>query len=524
MNMRAKVTICIAVLLGCTLALPTFAADKDVPAKPTFTQDVAPILHRNCVTCHQPGAIGPMSLRTYDEVRPWVKSILKNVESGTMPPWHADPGFGPFKNDRSMEQHETETVLRWARQGALKGDPKLMPTIPEPPQEGWQLGEPEYVIEFKEVEVPAEGPDQFYDLLAKTDLPEDKWITGVEILPGDRRVVHHVILWQSEDGTQGGNPEGWIGAWAAGALPQKFPEGTGKILKKGATIIGDMHYHPTGDAATDKTKVGFHFAEEEDIDKELINLWVINTDFAIPPGDPNYEAKASWTFPQDSHILTLTPHMHYRGKDFKYTLTYPDGEKKELLKVSDYDFNWQTGYEFEEPVSAPKGTRIDCVAHWDNSADNPDNPDPTKTVTFGNESYDEMMIGFVDYVVDEGVRPKPPAESPVVPKAKELAKEYPGQVWLVEIPSPPGQPPQVSALVIPREGEGGWHVEIGTMIGKARVYDIEWDGDSFECKAAIPGQGVVNLDGHIDADNKRLLFDFREDDGDSNRMSGRLVE
>src|SRR6185436_16020143 len=157
---------------------------------------------------------------------------------------------------------------------------------------------------------------------------------------------------------------------------------------------------------TDKTRVGLHFAKGNKVDKELVNLWVMNADFKIPAGDPNYETDSTFTFGQDSHILSLTPHMHYRGKDFKYTLTTPDGKSQELLKVSKYDFAWQTQYEFEKPITAPKGSKIDCVAHFDNSANNPNNPDPKKDITFGQQSYDEMMIGFVDYIVDEGVSPK----------------------------------------------------------------------------------------------------------------------
>jgi len=240
------------------------------------------------------------------------------------------------------------------------------------------------------------------------------------------------------------------------------------------------------------------------VDKELINLWVMNAQFAIPAGDPNYEARSRFTFAQDSQIWSLAPHMHYRGKDFTYTLTYPDGTEKELLKVSKYDFNWQTAYDFVEPLSVPAGTRIDCVAHWDNSADNPANPDPTKTVTFGNESYDEMMIGFVDYTVDEGRRPKK-AESPVIAKLAELAGEFPGEVFRVMIQQGPGGA-QETAVYVPHEGDGGWFISMGAIVVSAPIREIAWTGNTFTANAYVPGQAAMALEGTVDGDDLSVLI------------------
>jgi hypothetical protein len=477
-------------------ALAVVACASAVAAKPTYTKDVAPILNSNCVVCHRPGEIAPMSLTTYDEVRPWVKAISENVSGRVMPPWHADQGFGPFTNDRSLSAEEIATIVAWADAGAPRGDVQDMPPLPEFPQGEWKLGEPDHVIEFEEVKISGTGRDQFYNLEGKTDFPENKWITGVEIQPGDRKVVHHVILWQ---GSQG-NTDGWIGAWAAGAGPVEFPKGTGRELKKGQPIIGDMHYHPYGEDATDRTRVGLHFAENNQVEKQLVNLWVMNADFEIPAGDPNYEARSTFTFNQDSHILSVTPHMHYRGKDFNYTLTRPDGSTEELLKVSKY-FNWQTQYDFAEPVAVPAGSRIDCVAHWDNSENNPHNPDPTRNIRFGNESYDEMMIGFVDYIVDEGVRPKE-APSPVLAKLEELAAAHPGEVFKVMIPNNGKIGP--SALHIPRTGEGGWYIDIGPVVGKAPVTEIVWTGDSFTATARIPGDEPMNLSGTLEGETLKV--------------------
>ena len=514
MEILWKPTLLLTALLTAALAAPAEAAKS----RPTYSKDIAPILSAKCVKCHRPNEIAPMSLRSYEEVRPWAKAIRKKVREREMPPWHADPGYGPWKNDRSLSDEEKELITRWVKIGAPQGDKKdLPPALPEA-SSGWRFGEPDYIIEFDEVAVPAGGRDQFYDHVVETNLDEDRWITAVEILPGSRKVVHHVILWQ------GGvaNQEGWIGAWAAGTEPFRFPDGTGRLLKKGTDIIGDMHYHPTDTAEKDRTRVGLHFADvAEDIEKELVNLWVMNAEFEIPPGDPNYEARSSFTFAQDSHIWSLAPHMHYRGKDFTYTATFPDGTREELLKVSAYDFNWQTFYEFEEPLAVPAGTRIDCVAHWDNSAKNESNPDPTKTVRFGNESYDEMMIGFVDYTVDEGIRPEK-RESPVLAKMEELAEKFPGQVFNVPIQMDPGTGLEPSAVHLPPEGEGGWYVRVGSIAGKARITDITWDGVSFKATALIPGEDPTPLSGSIDGDTLSLIMGPPDDDAFA--IKGTLVK
>jgi hypothetical protein len=215
--------------------------------------------------------------------------------------------------------------------------------------------------------------------------------------------------------------------------------------------------------------------------------------------------------------LGLAPHMHYRGKDFAYTATFPDGTNKELLKVSKYDFNWQTNYIFQEPFAAPAGTRIDCVAHWDNSANNPANPDPNKTVRFGQESVNEMMIGFVDYVVDEGVRPKP-TNSPIEQKIKELAEKHPGQVFRVDIP---GQGP--SGVHVPKDGEGGWWVSFNGVVASARLYDIKWDGDTFKCEMSVPGQALQHVEGKVDRAAGVFSFTISLDSGQKFPGQGKVL-
>ena len=478
----------------------TTAGGANNADQPTYVHDIAPILHNNCSGCHKPDDIAPMALRTYDEVRPWAKSIAKAVKNRDMPPWDADPGFGPFTNDSSLSQDEIDVVTRWVEAGAPRGDGDE-PVWEAPEKFGdWKLGEPDWVYEFDSFDVAADGPDQFKVIPIPTGFEEDRWIKAVEVLPGDASVVHHFILWRAnEDNTA---QDAWLSAWAAGAAPSEFPETTARLLPKGRNLLGDFHYHPTGDAASDKTRIGVHFADPEEIEKEFVNLWVLNASFNIPAGDSNYEAKASYVFPQDVSIRSLTPHMHYRGKDMKYTAVFPDGTSRELLSVSRYDFNWQTNYDFEEPVDVPAGTKIEVIAHWDNSTDNPHNPDATVDVSWGVESEDEMLIGFVDYTVKDGISPK--KVSLVLGKLAELSEEFPGEVWRVDAVRSPGGDPEPMAVHVPKNGgAGGWYVQMGSLVLPAPIQDVVWDGDNFTAKAMIPGNpadisGVVQEDGTLD--------------------------
>lgn len=471
-----------ALVFALTVALSAWA---EVPDKPTFAKDVAPIFYENCVGCHSPGQIAPMSLQTYKEVRPWVKSIEKNVGNRTMPPWHADPGYGKFANDRSLSDDEIATIVTWAKQGAPLGDKSDLPKPPRTKKKDeWQLGKPDYVFEFKEVTIQPGETDRFYDLSARLDLPEDKFVRAVEILPGNSKVLHHVILESS------GDQDGWLAAWAAGTPPMVFREGTGRRIKKNARIVGDMHYHPAETAENDRTQVGLYFADEPG--KEMVNLWIVNQNFYIPAGDANYQVTANYTFSQDAHIHALFPHMHFRGKDFTYTAVYPDGRSETLMRVSDYDFNWQTYYVLEEPLPMPKGTRIECVAHYDNSENNPDNPDPTRSLGWGDESYDEMMIGFVDFTVDEGLVPESP-ENAVKRIAQELVAAGNGDVYDVKISL--GFQAMASTLHIPAEGNPVWHIAAMGVVRESQVSDIQRNGDEFTCKVAIAGLGTFDCSG-----------------------------
>jgi hypothetical protein len=294
--------------------------------------------------------------------------------------------------------------------------------------------------------------------------------------------------------------------------PMQFPEGTGRKLKAGVPLVADMHFHPADTPETDQTKIGLYLAKDEEIEKELINLWIQNASFEIPAGDPDYKARANFTFQQDSYLMAFLPHMHYRGKTFSYTARFPDGKKQELLRVNDYDFNWQTGYEVAEPIFVPKGTRIDCVATWDNSEENPDNPDPTRNVRFGDESYDEMMIGFVDYVVAEGRSAQSPEEA-IAALAKEMHAKSPGDVYRVDVLAG-GEGTFLGAVELPRDRSTGiWHIDLMGSMREIPVQQIAWDGDNVTAKMEVLGQRF-NLVANVDAATGKVTGRLESPDED----------
>jgi mono/diheme cytochrome c family protein len=389
------------VLAAGTIAIIGMAAAASKGAQVTFTKDVAPVLYNRCVECHRPGEVAPMSFLTYQDVRPWAKSIREKVSDRTMPPWLADPRYGHFENDRRLSQKEIDTIAAWVGAGAPKGDDKDMPPTPKF-VEGWSIGQPDLVLSMQEeFSVPADGVVPYKYFTVPTNLTEDKWVQAVELRPGNRSVVHHIIAFVLEPGEKPG-PEGTrnvLGGTAPGDPPNRYPAGTAKLLKAGSKLIFQMHYTPNGEAAKDRSVVGITYSKEP-VKKTAMTGAAMNTRFAIPPGNSNFEVKSTWTAKEDVHIATLMPHMHVRGKDFTFTAVYPDGRSEIILYVPRYDFNWQLGYKFKEPLALPKGSRIDCVAHFDNSTHNKYNPDPAKEVRWGDQTWEEMMIGWFTYTRD----------------------------------------------------------------------------------------------------------------------------
>ncbi|MBL8188554.1 MAG: thiol-disulfide isomerase [Acidobacteria bacterium] len=396
-----------------------FAVRQSKSAAVTFTKDIAPIIYKNCAECHRPGEIAPMSLMTYQEARPWAKAMREQVTQGSMPPWSADPKHGEWANDPRLSQKEIDTITAWVAAGAPKGEDKDLPPAPKFAT-GWTIGEPDAVIEMQEeYTVPADGTVPYLYFSMPTNFKEDKWIQAMEIRPGNRSVVHHVIAYAQDpsvkDTAPGGEGELRRGRVHLGGItPNKtgvvFSPGTARLIPKGSNIVFQMHYTTNGQVTKDRTKIGFVFAKEPG-QKMVQTGNAINGRFVIPAGADNHEVKASFTFKDDVEISSFMPHMHVRGKAFKYTAVYPDGRSEILLNVPNYDFNWQLTYIPKKPIVLPKGTRLDCVAHFDNSAKNRFNPDPTKDVRWGDQTWEEMMIGWYTYSVVKPTQPQASSSS-----------------------------------------------------------------------------------------------------------------
>jgi hypothetical protein len=407
----------------CALLLPfgpVFAAGKP-PGPVTFNKEVLPVLQRNCQGCHRPGEAAPMSFLTYKDTRPWAKSIKEAVLLKKMPPWFADPHVGKFRNDRSLSGTEIETLVKWVEGGALEGNLKDAPAARQF-VEGWNIGKPDAIIEMPvEYEVPATGTIEYTYFIVPTGFTEDKWVQLAEARPGNRKVVHHVIAlvrepnskWMRDAkpgvafvpkrGGEGGPGELLVG-FAPGVVPEVLQPGQAKLIKAGSDIVLQMHYTANGKADKDRTRVGFTFAKEPPTAR-VITLASSNGKFVIPPGADNHRVDSQITLQENSTLLSMNPHMHLRGKSFEFRVVYPTGESQELLNVPKYSFNWQLSYVPEKPILLPKGSRIECTAHYDNSANNPDNPNPNAEVKYGDQSWEEMMFGFFDVAVDVKLSP-----------------------------------------------------------------------------------------------------------------------
>jgi hypothetical protein len=430
-------------LLSAAVINARSEASAQAPARPpvpTFSKDVAPVLYKNCTGCHRPGEIAPMSLLTYGDARPRAKDIRTKIADGLMPPWHADPAHGRFANDRSLTESEKNILLRWANNGAPEGDPKDLPALPKY-VDGWSLGQPDVVLAMAaDYKVPADGFVEYEYFEIPTNFTEDKWVQAIEVRPGARAVVHHVIVTarppqperrpagfrfragmdiprgqtgSGENNAAGGRGQSlfpapartgsFIGGFAPGTSAMKFEPGSALLIRAGSTIVLQMHYTTNGKAAVDRTKVGFTFAREAP-EREMRLGTLINGQLKIPAGAADYSIAAEMTTTADVTLRSLLPHTHLRGRSWEYTVTYPDGRSDIVLAVPKYDFNWQTDYVFAEPLKLPKGTTIRAVAHYDNSAKNPSNPDPSVDVAWGDQTWEEMMFtGFV-YSLD-GVKP-----------------------------------------------------------------------------------------------------------------------
>lgn len=394
--------------VGCPL--PEVARPSEVP---TYANAVAAILQRNCLECHRPGQVGPFSLENYEQARKRSRDIANVAETRAMPPWKAVPGVGlEMAHSRALSEADINTLVGWSDNGAPAGDLSKAPAPPSFP-EGWALGTPDLVIETPEFAIPASGEDVYRCFVLPTTLPEDVYLTAIEYRPGNRRVVHHVLAYvdtagggrkkdEAEPGPGytcfsgvGVEIHGDLGGWAPGNEPNHLPEGVGRSLPKGADVIVQIHYHPSGKAETDRTKLGLHFAKKP-VKQVLHWAFALNEKMEIPAGAKGFEVKARWTAPLDLIAYAATPHMHLLGRDIAMSITFPDGRRQELVKIADWDFNWQNTYYFKQPLDIPKGSILEVVSHYDNTEANPRNViRPLRTVRWGEATTDEMCIGFL---------------------------------------------------------------------------------------------------------------------------------
>ncbi len=373
-------------------------ADSDV----TYSKHIAKIFNNNCVYCHREKQIGPFQLTTYDEAVGWADMIREVVNDRRMPPWHADPKVGHFSNDARLSDADLALINKWVDNGAPEGDPKDLPPAPEF-AEGWKIPKPDTVIYMadKENDVPATGTVEYQRFVVDPGFKEDKWVQAMECVPGNPAVVHHIIVYLVPPGVTPSGQAGrlrsnWLGAFAPGVRPQILEEGLGRYIQAGSQLLFEMHYTPNGTPAKDRSYVGFKWADPKTVKKEVAVQNAGNFTFKIPAGDPNYEVESEFVFRQKTLLLSVSPHMHVRGKDFRYDLIYPDGKSETLLWVPRYDFGWQTTYQLSEPKEVPRGSKLYCVAHFDNSADNYSNPNPNKEVTWGEQTWEEMMFGWFE--------------------------------------------------------------------------------------------------------------------------------
>ncbi len=488
-----KIALLLIVAAVCLLrSSPAVTAETDI----TFTHDVAPILYDKCVACHRAGEVAPMQLLTYDEVRPWARAIREKVLLRQMPPWFADPKYGAFANDPRLTDKEIETITKWVDTGAQRGEAKDMPKAPQF-TDGWQLGEPDLIVELPEIQIPAGGSDYFPTPSLPLNISEDHWIRAVEIRPGNREVTHHTALFSTSAGA-GAGANGLfdvLAVWAVGTPPTVYPEGTGRWLRKGQTLRTNLHYHPNGKAQVDRTRVGFYFGKGE-MKKEVVAALAGTYNLSIPPQESNYEIQSAYIVDQDINMVSLFPHMHLRGKDMNMTATYPGGRRETLLNVPSYNFDWQLFYYPKTRLTLPKGTRIDVTAHYDNSSANKRNPDPGKTVTFGEASTAEMMFGMFEFTAADGVSPRPIA---LRERMELLLSSFPaGSAYFIDVPRPGQTLPSV--LYLPKSGEGAWYIPALNIINVSPIKDAAWNGNAFQFSTMLrlgSGPGPFAIKGSI---------------------------
>ncbi|HEY2839689.1 MAG TPA: redoxin domain-containing protein [Pirellulales bacterium] len=379
---------------GCLIGR---VAKKESRGDVTYHKQISRILNERCVACHRPGEIGPFPLTNYEEASGWAPTVREVVDEGRMPPWFAKEPHGVFSNDARLSDEEKRLISAWVDDGCPEGDKK---DAPNPPSfaEGWQIPTPDLIVPIDDVpaKVAAQGVLPYRYFIVDPYFKEEKWIRAIEARPGNRAVVHHIIVGFIRPGEQPrlGLGGGSLVGYAPGMPPQKYPEGSALFVPRGAKIVFQVHYTPNGTPQEDLSCVGLVFAKPSEVREKVSGDEAANTRFRIPAGANNFELHARHVFHEDVRLLSMTPHMHMRGKSFRYEAVYPNGRREVLLDVPRYDFNWQLRYDLAEPKFLPRGSHLHCTAHFDNSEENLNNPNPRRNVGFGEQTWDEMMIGY----------------------------------------------------------------------------------------------------------------------------------
>jgi hypothetical protein len=402
--------------------MPRLAAGKETSAPPTFYKDVLPILQDRCQSCHRPGEVAPMPLVTYEQTRPWAGAMAHAVETKLMPPWFADPRYGRFANDVSLTSPQIATMVAWVEAGAPAGDVHDAP-LPRKWAGGWNIPQPDLVVKMsRPVQIPAQGEIEYTYEIVPTHFAEDRWVQMSEVRPGGPAHVHHAVVYIRPPDSQWlrhapvGEPftastlndplerreahettSDLLLVYAPGSSPDRWPDGMAKFVPAGSDLVFQMHYTTNGAADQDQTSIGLVFAKTPP-KQRVITLQLNNHALIIPPGADDFRVEVQGTLPNDATLLSFFPHMHLRGKRFEYDIVHDDGSVEVLLRVN-YHFHWQLSYRLAEPRMLKAGTRLRAIAWYDNSKNNPHNPDPEKTVTWGDQTSDEMMVGFFDVAV-----------------------------------------------------------------------------------------------------------------------------
>lgn len=457
----------------------------------TYSSHIAAIFNKRCVECHRDGEIAPFPLTNYDDVIGWEETIVEVIQDQRMPPWFANPAHGKFRNDARLSEEEKSLIYKWVKNGMPEGDPSALP-LPPKFTEGWRIPEPDQIFHMRDkpFTVPAQGVVDYQYFIVETGWDEDKYIYAAEARPDNTSVVHHILVYIIPPGerVQTDARDVLVG-YAPGSTPVQLRDGIALQVPTGSRLLFQMHYTPNGYEQQDRSYAGVCFIDKKDVTKLRKGRLAINTRFRIPPNTDNHSVTADYQFHRDESLLAMTPHMHLRGKAFRYEAIYPDGKKEVLLDIPKYDFNWQLKYILDKPKRIPKGTTIHCTALFDNSKDNPANPDPNKKVRWGDQSWEEMMIGFFDTI---------PIEANDKPKLSKNVAIDPSGEWSWE--RRVGLKTVEESLSLKLEGNKLSGV-LKTQNGPIDIEDAVVDGRriTFQVKPAQLRGAILDFDAQIDA-------------------------